>query len=255
MHRAFRLVASTVSAVLLLLAGAAAVSSPADAQGPVRSRWWDDVEAVGDRIAEGRWRRAGRELDRLREEVLRTSWREPDLGEVLAELAFQAAVIAAHRGREAEAVWEWHVALNHDRAHGRGRMAERDLAAYGEAGELLAAHPLRRKGEPPPGAEALPGPGRGHRGPEQPAFETRPLANDIALREAPASVLIEVLVGTDGTLRQPVVLSPWSHPVVIQWGLDNLRVMPPFRPARADGEPVPALQEVELELARTGRRW
>lgn len=243
---------------IVLLAGTVAASSPVDAQAPARSRWWSEVESVAEQIGDERWRKAARRLDTLRERVLRRSWRDPDLGEVFAELAFQAAVVAANRGDGDEALWEWHVALNHDRAHGGGRMAERDLTSYGAAEELFAAHPLRRRGRFPPGEAGLDPRVRGRRvePAEPPAdFETRALANDAALRESSAPVLIEILVDADGSLRQPVVLSPWSHPVVIQWGLDNLRQMPPFRPAHVDGEPVPALQEIELELSRPDRPW
>ena len=68
-------------------------------------------------------------------------------------------------------------------------------------------------------------------------------------------MLLEVLADPEGRIRHPVVLSPWSHPVVIQWGLDNLRQMGRLRPARSDGEAVPALQEIELEVETKGRRW
>lgn len=240
----------------LFLAGATSPSSPVHAQAAARSRWWDEIDAVAERIAEGHWRKADRQLERLRKEVLETSWREPDLGDVLAELAFQAALVAANRGREDEAIWEWHVALNHDRAHGGGDLPGRDLSSHGAAGQLLAANPLRRRGEPPPGAGELPGPGPGYEPAEPPAgFQTLPLANASALRERPVPVLLEILVEPEGRIRHPVVLSSWSHPVVIQWGLDNLRQMGRLRPARVGGEPVPALQEIELEVETKGRRW
>jgi hypothetical protein len=232
--------------------GALLPPSPmADAQVAVtRSRWWDDVARVEGLIAGERWQKALRELEAVREELMWSSWREPDLGDVLAELAFQAAVIRANLGEDEAAVWEWHAALNHERVRGRQELAGRDLAPYGRAGALLAAHPLRAAEEPPPGVELVAlRPDRDYHEAaprEDSAFE--PLANTSAVRERPAPVLVQVVVDRDGRLLQPVVLSGWSHPVVLQWALDNLRGAAPFEPARMSGEPVASLWQSEFGL-------
>lgn len=237
--------------------GALLAPSPiADAQGTVaRSRWWDDVARVEGLIAGESWKKALRELEAVREELMWSSWREPDLAEVLAELAFQAAVIRANLGEDEEAVWEWHVALNHERLRGRQELAGRDLAPYGRAGALLAAHPLRAAEEPPPGVELAEL--RPDRGFEPPAaredFEVEVLVNKGAHQERPSPVILEALIDSEGRLQQPVVVSGWSHPVVLQWALDNLRGAGPFRPARMAGEPVATLWQVELSLDDGGR--
>ena len=217
-------------------------SPVADAQVAVtRSRWWDEVARVEGLIAGERWKKALRELEAVREELMWSSWREPDLGEVLTELAFQAAVIRANLGEDEAALWEWYAALNHERLRGRQELAGRDLAPYGRAGALLAAHPLRAVDEAPAGVELVAGrPDLDfHEAAprEDSAFE--PLANTSAVRERPAPVLVQVVVDRDGRLLQPVVL---------QWALDNLRGAAPFEPARMAGEPVATLWQSEFGL-------
>jgi hypothetical protein len=226
-------------------------SPVADAQVAVtRSRWWDDVARVEGLIAGEHWKKALRELEAVREELMWTSWREPDLGEVLAELAFQAAVARANLGEDEEAIWEWHVALNHERLRGRRELAGRDLASFGRAGALLAAHPLRAAEEAPPGVElAELRPDRDFEPPAAPeGFAVEPLVNSGAAQERPAPVILEALIDSEGRLQQPVLVSGWSHPVVLQWALDNLRGAGPFHPARMAGEPVASLWHLELGL-------
>lgn len=231
------------------------LAAPLPAQRPEPSRWWSEIDRVDERLRKGRWQKAERMLARLRPEVMRVSWREPDLGQVLSELAFQAAVIHANRVEDEAAVWEWHVAQAHERLAGAARgappLTERDLAPYGRAAELLPASPLRERGEAPPGEE-LPG------GTLFTDFEPAiapdhallPLGNVAVARVRLLPVTLEVWVDREGRVRQPVVTSRWSPPVIRQWGFDNLRAMAPFTPARLKGEPVGSLEEVELELGR-----
>lgn len=234
-------------------------SSPVDAQlGAARSRWWSEVDRVGETLEAGKWRKAVKRAEDLREEVMRSSWREPDLGEVLAELAFQLAVAHANRNEDEEALWEWHTALNLDRARpggGRREIAERDLSPYGRAAELLAAHPLRAHEEYPPGYPPVDvRPDRDYEKPEpREDFQLEPLVNTSATREVVDPVTVEVLVDAEGRLRQPVVVTPWSHPVAIQWALDNIRRSGPYRPARMEGETVAVLQPIELHLGDANR--
>ncbi|HUF78862.1 MAG TPA: hypothetical protein VMR44_08100 [Thermoanaerobaculia bacterium] len=252
MAASLRTAARLRSALGLAVLAAALLPSPgADGQvAAARSRWWSELDETRLLLDDGRWRKAVRELVRLRQEVLRTSWREPDLGEVLAELAFQAAVAHAELRDDEAALWEWHVALNHERARGALELAGRDLSRYGRAAELLGAQPLRALGEAPPGQQPVtPRPDRDY---EPPAaredFEVEPLVNSAAVQERPGPVILEVLIDSVGRFRHPVLVSSWSHPVTVQWALDNLRRSPPYRPARMEGQPVAVLERVEFHL-------
>lgn len=236
---------------LAVLGGLLPVSFPADAQvGISGSRWWDEVDGVGELVDAGKWRRAARQAERLRDEVMSSSWREPDLAEVLAELAFQLAVARTNLGDEEAALWEWYTALNLERMRGRREIAERDLSPYARAAELLADRPLRAPEEYPPGYEPVDvQPLRSFEPPvSPPGFEVETLVNTAGTLESVDPVRVEVLVDTDGSLRHPVLFSTWSHPVVVQWTLDNVRRSSPYRPAKLDGEVVAVLQPIELSV-------
>lgn len=248
-RRGLRALRAAVGAAVLVLL--LSPSPPADAQvGVSPARWWDEVDRVGEVLEAGKWKKAAKRAGELREEVVRRSWRQPDLAQVLAELAFQLAVARANLNQDYEAVWEWHTALNFERMRGRREIIERDLAPYGRAAELLAAHPLRARGEYPPGYDAVDvRPDRDYEPPAPPGeFALTCLTNTTATREAVEPVTVEVLVDADGRLRHPVLLSPWSHPVVIQWTFDNVVRASPYRPARMEEGRVAVLQEIELHV-------
>jgi len=174
---------------------------------------------------------------------------------VLAEIAFQLAVARANQGEDERALWEWHTALNLEAAKGLRGIAERDLAPYGRAAELLAAQPLRTFEEYPPGypeVEVRPDRDFEH-AEEREGFQLEPLTNTAATREVVDPVTLEVLIDTQGRVRHPVLVTPWSHPVVVQWALDNLWRSQPFRPARMNGEPVAALRAIDFHVGDASR--
>lgn len=243
----------------LALALALAAAPSLRAQAPAPSRWWSEVDRVDRLLRHERWKSGAREAEALRAEVVRTSWHEPDLGQVLSELAFLRAVAHANRGEDAEALWEWYAAQAHERVAGAARggpaLAERDLAPYGRAADLLAGRALRRRGEPPAGEPALEtGLLTDLEPATAPPYDVSSLANVNLQTQQPTPVTFEVYVDRDGRLRQPVVVSAWVSPVIVQWGLDNLQRMNLFEPARLRGEPIGSLQDVEVTLG-TRSRW
>lgn len=255
---------TAVAPWLLILPFAALAAAPALAAqdlGTSPSRWWGEIERVERLVTAEKWKKAARTAEQLRAEIVRSSWREPDLGQVFSELALQLAIAHASLDDEERAVWEWHSALAHERvagpARGRPALEERDLAAHPRAAELFAAHPLRREGEYPPGHPPVQvRPDRDFFPAGAPAFSPEPLANQEAARQALPPVHFEVFVDRDGRVSQPVVTTPWSNPVTVQWGLDALRASPPFEPAVLDGETVGWLGPVELDLSsRPPKRW
>ena len=239
------------AAGLLVLAAALLPSSGVDGQvAPSASRWWEEVARVQSLLDEGKWRKAARRAESVREELVRTSWHEPDLGSVLAELALQAAVARAGLGEDEAALWEWQSALNLERLGGRSELAGRDLSRHGRSAELLAGHPLRAEGQVPQGRQAAtPRPDRDWEPPaRREDFVLATLQNPGAARERPDPAVFELVIDREGRLLYPVLVSSWSHPVVVQWALDNLRRASPFRPARMEGQPVEVLWLIELDL-------
>ena len=188
-------------------------------------RWRRRLDDLDRRLRAGEWHRAAHLAERLIDDVSD----EADAGgsDLLAEAVAGLALAEAGLGRAADAVWSWHAAQNLAR-----ELAWRDLSAYGAAGRLLAAQPLRWPGElavrtVPPGEGAFDSARpRGGRGgdvryvqgpiPDYP----RPLRLAVPLVEA---------VVRHGRAESPVVLS--SHPpAVVLAALDALRTST-FAPA------------------------
>jgi hypothetical protein len=249
--------------VLLRMASLAAVAPMASAQGvgAEPSRWWGEVDRVGRLLEGGRWKKVLRQGEELRAEVVGGGWREPDLSQVLVELAFQLAVAHAESGDEERALWEWQSALLHER-HGGGTRsgeppAERDLSAYPRAAELFAGSGLRSEGEYPEGHPPVTiRPGIPFEPATAPEWAPPPLVNNTATKERVAPVHFEVFVAPSGEISRPALITEWSHPLVVQWGLDSLRAAPRFTPARMEGEAIGWLVPVELTVSsEPPKRW
>jgi hypothetical protein len=257
----------TAPALAALLTAALQVSPAATAPlaaqsiGAEPSRWWGAVDRVGGLLEDGKWKRVLRQAEALRAEVVGKGWREPDLSQVLVELAVQLAVASAESGDEERALWEWHSALVHERhggtTRGGGRLVEHDLSTYPRAAELFTGYALRREGEYPEGHPPVTlRPGLPFEPATAPAWSPPPMINTAATSEAVAPVHFEVLVAPSGDLSEPVLLTEWSNPLVVQWGLDSLRAAPAFRPATMEDEPIGWLSPVELTLTSASpKRW
>lgn len=252
------------SALAVLLAGWLSVPAlplAAQAVGAQPSRWWGEVDRIGGLLEEGKWKRVLRQGEELRAEVVAESWREPDLSQVLVELAVQLAVASAESGDGERALWEWRSALLHERHGGATRsgerLIERDLSAYPRAAELFAGAALRREGEYPEGHPAVTlRPGLPFEPATAPPWSPPPMVNTTATTQAVAPVHFEVFVAPSGEISEPVLITGWSHPLVVQWGLDSLRAAPDFRPATMEGKAIGWLVPVELTLSsESPKRW
>ena len=207
----------------------------------------EELQAVDARLRAGKWKAGLRHAQRLTETVIRRTWYGRELRRIVAELALYQAVAEANLGRRDDAIWHWHIAHNLTPA-----MRRRDLAPYGDAGKLLYEVPLRALGEVPAGfvvPEALAGSGR-LVGPRQPKMPRKPtiLNNTGAAIEGTGNFQAEVLVDERGRIQHPVVTSDHLHPIVIYASLEWLRQIPPFTPARFDGEPVDSLDRVTIRF-------
>jgi hypothetical protein len=234
-------------------AAAGSVSDRQEPSGPPGyegSRWWGEVEEVAALLVEARWKRGLARSEELADRVVRRSWHEPDLARVLAALSVQRAVAESALGRDDDARWHVGVALNLEPA------ATERLERYGEAAEPLRGVSLRREGHLPDGTVP---PVRFTTPGYEPVEVVRPpstgdFANVQAPHERFPSVTVEVVVGEDGRVRHPVVLSSWVNPVVIYWTLERIRTADyEIRPARIDGEPIAALERIEMEFEQTSR--
>ncbi len=160
--------------------------------------------------------------------------------DLLARAEGLVALAEAALGRDDDAVWHWQVAQNLDLG-----LRYRDLAPYGGAGDLLRRHPLRLPAtRPAPGGAA----NDGEETPERPPrARVAPEARfDAATLGHPDVARIEVLVGSDGRPREPVVLSGES-PGLLLTALDALGEWR-FTPAERGGRPVAVRFEATLPL-------
>lgn len=126
----------------------------------------------------------------------------------------------------------------------RGSLSGADkLAAYGDAGKLLAAHPLRRRDELPAGITVVPASTPGL----QPARRIQGEVPELPLKlrevSVPKWLHLQAVVDEQGRLRDPVAVSPLSG--MVYEILEAVRSWR-FEPAHKDGKPVATLYELTV---------
>ena len=220
------------------------------------SPWWERLGHTDALLEKERWRKALRAAEALSSEIVRRSWREPDLPQVLAAVAIRRAVAEAALGREADALWSWHTARNLD-PEATPESTGLDLSEASPAVELFRSHPLREPGRLPDGSSPPQAPLPGYEPPaiEAPEAEEIPFATVQATRVDHPPVLLEVVVDADGGLSHPLVLSSWTEPVPTYWTLETVyEEVGRVRPARLDGVPVATVERIEMRFEDV-RRW
>ena len=211
------------------------------------AKYQEELENVEESLRNHKWKTGLRQARRLTDTVVRRSWYGKELKQMLSELALYQAVAEANLGRRDDALWHWHIAQNLD-----FKIRQRDLAPYGEAGKLLYEFPLRARGEVPTGfvvPETYPTGPRLDR-PRKPEMPTPPtvLNNTGAAIEGSGDFKAEVIIDENGEFHQPVVLSPYLHPIVIYASLEWLRKWAPFEPALFEGEPADFMDEITVQF-------
>jgi len=223
MTTAYRFLA--VSCLLLGVAGA----RPAAAQ--------DIFGAIDSQLLRGEWQ-AARTAALAQVEIGRKVLYPP----YLARAAARLAVAEAGLGQEEDAAWHWSIAENLDRS----ALSDKALATFGKAGEVLARHPLRGVNEAPKGWTVLRADDPA--GTVQPdrklEGELPPLSTAVGQLAAPASLEVQVVVDTEGRLREPVVISG-GVPGMIWEVLEALRSWR-FEPARQGDRAVAVFRDLTL---------
>ena len=241
--------ARCVAVFLALALGATLLPQTAGAQGDRAhvdpSRWWPQVERADETVRSGRWKAGRRQVDRLTEEVLGSSWFGPDLRKILAQAAFLKAVVEANLENDREAIWYWHVACNLD-----FRLRTTDFEPWGEAGDLLLEHPLRQQGAVPvlfdPPVSHGDGPVTRPGWPRDPVTPTI-LNNTGAAQEHQGDFEVELIIDQDGRPHYPVVISTHIHPVITLATLRALLIMKPFDPGTVGGAPRDMITRVRVQ--------
>ncbi len=208
-----------------------------------QSEYWPEVEKIDAALRQQKWKPARKQARKLAATVVKHSWHDIELEEVLAELAFQQAAALANLGEKEAAIWYWHIAQNLD-----FRIVRKDLAPYGVAGKLLREFRLRSPGKVPGGFRTYPRDGK-DRPPGLPKLPApRILTNTGATTERPGDFAVELVIDQQGKTHHPVVISASLHPIVIYFVLAQMLDFPPFEPARYDGEPVDCLYDLTVRF-------
>jgi hypothetical protein len=231
------LILSFTGTVVASAAQAREVSKQELSQWSPRALVQPRLEAIDAQLRQGEWEVA-RAASLTMIEVASRSLAVYPLAGAVARLALAEAGL----GRQEDAVWHWHVALNLDRSV----LSARELAAFGPPGELLARNPLRRLNEAPGDlAVARAEDPQGGFVPERRTQGEIPeLSPEVKVLFVPKVLQVQVVVGPDGRVLQPVI-AVGGAPGVAWEVLEVLRGWR-FEPASREGRPVAVFRDVLL---------
>jgi TonB family protein len=182
-------------------------------------------------LAAGESRKAYKKVSRVLDEMTDRFISGPDVGRFLGVALVQRAVAAYQLGRTDEAIWHWYVARQM-----LPEVAGLQMTAYGAAGTFLKTqsirHALATLHWTPGSAEELEGGGTPPRKIRAPMPEL-PAAKRGFSR---VSVELEVIIGENGRLREPLILDSKGELTLVYATLDTLRRWE-FQPAEIKGKP------------------
>ncbi len=203
------------------------------------------------------YKRSSKLLDEMRDRLING----PATGHFLGSALSRKALAAYGLGEEAEAVWQWQVALQLF-----PELEKSTLAAYGEAGAFLKHHPVRKSSEREGYLdEMLSEEDLVNLGLTLEPFDFPSEPNDVNLilppkkLKAPSPVFprarlgtqalveIEAIVGLDGAVREPVVIRAEGELTVVYAALDAMRKWT-FRPATSNGRPIESLYTLTVHF-------
>jgi len=233
-------------ALAIAAAGAHAQRPPSPAHRAeaeaIARRFRATLREIDQLLVAGEARKAGKRAERLKQEMIDRFTTGPGVAVYLGHLTVFRALAAYQLGALDEAVWHWQVANQLT-----PEVGELTLGAYGEAGPFLKAHPPRTPREP---GEREAGTAPAEVGTlEPPKVRKRPLPRfpPGRLGTGPTIVVVEVVVGTDGRIREPVIVESGGEPTMAYVVLDALRQWE-LEPARLDGEPIEAFYNLTVNF-------
>lgn len=198
------------------------------------ARWRAELKSQEDRLRRQEWTVVAKDARRIIEEMVDGLVAGEASATMLALAVVQQAVAESGLGHQEEAVWLLHLAQNLD-----ARYRDVVLASYGPAGAELERFRLRQPGEAPTAGPKLPA--EGSYQPPRVLRQKDPKTPDaLAYARIAADVEVEMMVGPDGQVLEPVLLNEPKYPSLVFVVLESLRGWR-FEPAHATGVPVPAL--------------
>jgi len=206
------------------------------------ARWKADLQSQEERLRRQEWKAVAKTSRDLVEEMVDEMLAGEESATMLALAVVQQAVAESGLGHQEEAVWLLHLAQNLD-----ARYRDVELGSYGPAGAELERFRLRQAGEAPAAwprlltEDSLQAPR---------LLRQKEARTPAALAGAlvTADVEVEMGVGSDGRVIEPVLLTAPEYPSLAFVTLESLRGWR-FEPARASGVAVPALFRARISHA------
>ncbi len=204
-------------------------------------RWHEGLRDIDRMLVDDQAKKAYGRVTRLLDEMTKTMVAGPGVPVLLSTALVLRAIAAVQLGESDEGIWHWQVAQQLF-----PEVASYKMNAYGDAGELLKAHPAP---EPPARGE----PAEDETAPEKHLEPPKKLVTPSpefpwAKRGIDAvAIVVEVTIGTDGRVRQPRIVESKGELTLVSETLDTLRLWQ-FEPARLDGEPVAVLYNLTVNF-------
>jgi TonB family protein len=206
------------------------------------ARWKKDLQSQDSRLRLQDWKSVAKASPGLVEQMVDGMLVGEASAAMLGLTVIQQAVAESGLGHQEEAVWLLHLAQNLD-----ARYREVTLGSYGPAGAALDRFRLRQAGEAPAAWPTLPAAGSFR--PPRVLRQDEPKTPDALARAlVTAEIEVEMVVGPDGRVSEPVLLTEPEYPSLAFVILESLRGWR-FEPARAADAAVPALFRTRISHA------
>jgi hypothetical protein len=239
---------------ILLLCTLSAFALPGLAAGAsMADRWVGGLKEIDQKLRAQQWDEAGKQARQLGRRMVGEAGRDKDVAYSFAVVSVFQAIAEAGLGNQEEAAWYWDTALNLVPG-----IASTNLAPYGALAAELKKRSLRSAHQAP----HHPGDLWTTDGQEIPSDKIeRPKVIRDVMPEIPSAlahegvlggVVVEAIIGTDGRVRQPVVLSMEGEGPAVKYTVLESLGQWRFEPARLEGKPIAVYYVLTINF-RVGR--
>ena len=202
--------------------------------------WRKELDRIDNQLREKSYEAAKESAERLADRMVRDLGAGPGAAYTLAVTCAFRAIAEVGLGNEDVGLWYWRTAHNvfND-------VTKADLSSYGSPAEFLKSSSFRaRPGKVElevlvPGGEIEPPKVRKKPKPKYPKM--------MQSMGVEAVYAVQVVVETDGSISEPLILRPVQEPTMAYVILESIRQWE-FKPARREGKAVPVLYNLHVNF-------